>query len=191
MNAPFRSAFAEGLRVCVDILRLRRGPEDMPSGVGVLVGMVACQLLLSVMLLARPPGELHGNPVVLMCIEIIFTLAGLKLVLQMARHPERFLQTAASVFGCRLLMAPLLIGVSWMLLDAQSPPMMQAAGNFVTVVLGLWLLVATVRIVRAATEWQLPACIAVIFAIEALTALTILSIYPLPPETPVVPAPPA
>ncbi len=83
----------------------------------------------------------------------------------LANKPERFVQTSTAIFGVTTLFMPALIPMVAALLPyiekpdpAVQPP---AALSLLCAVLGVWLLIVQVRIVRAAFEW--PYVVAIVF----------------------------
>ena len=61
-----------------------------------------------------------------------------------------------------------------------SPP---AALSLLAAVLGIWLLIAQVRIVRAAFEWHIVAAIIFIFGLNFASALVYGMLFGVPPDT--------
>jgi len=86
------------LRICLDIVLWRRGPQDLPASslllaiaVGVYVAVSAVQLALL--------GESAATWFFFVVVDPLLLAAWVWLVLRLYGHPERFLQTAAAVFG--------------------------------------------------------------------------------------------
>jgi hypothetical protein len=180
LNEPSRSLIAQAIETAIGILRLRKGPEDMPASRGLLLAAIAGMVVLRAVQYAIPsPGEPEVDPVVLIALEIGMLMGCWMVALRLAGHPARFLQTATSLFGCQIVMAPVLVATRGMLVayyDTDSP--MSLLATWLSFVVAVWLFVATVRILRSATEWPLFATILLAFAIEALVAFVILTQYP-------------
>jgi hypothetical protein len=172
--------FVAGLDAFIGILRMRKGPEDVPASVALLAATLAGGVLLRVLLLVAIPAETHGNPLVTMALEIGISLLSMVLMLRAAGHSPRFLQTTTAVFGCQLVLAPALFAGRWMQVTYGQQPGMELPSMFLSAVIAVWLLVVMARILRSATEWPLVSCVFAIFAVEALTLLAVISIYPLP-----------
>src|SRR5690606_9641477 len=110
LNAPPRSQFALAFQTCVDILRFRKGPEDMPASSTLLWAAIIGAVLVRIVGQATLPApETTGNPVVVMAVELGLLLLGLKLALRVAGHDARFMQTATAMLGCQLVMSPALL----------------------------------------------------------------------------------
>jgi hypothetical protein len=91
------------LRVFLDIVLWRRGPQDLPVSAVLLAITIAAYVAVSglqLALLDETPRMwlffLVGDPLLL--------AAWIWLVLRLFSHPERFLQTAAAVFGTGALL---------------------------------------------------------------------------------------
>jgi hypothetical protein len=169
------------LRQFVDITLLQRGPEDLPVSRAALVVTIAAGIaisLLTILWMPSPAGE-SGNPVVLLAIDTALMLLWTRLVLHLARKPERFLQTATGLFGIQLVLSPLIAVGRWVYLrgspDPQNPEPMATLLLFLV---GLWLLIASARVLKSATGWATFACILLLLA-RALLAFGVLSmLYP-------------
>jgi hypothetical protein len=187
LNAPFRSVFVAGFEAFVGILRMRKGPEDVPASVPLLTATLVGGVLLRLFLLLAIPAETYGSPMVIMALEFGISLLSMALMLHAAGHQERFLQTITAVFGCQLVMAPGLFAGRWLQVTYGEQPGMELPSMLLSAVIAVWLLVAMVRILRSATQWPVVSCVFAIFAVEVLTVLAVISIYP-PPPAAVTPA---
>lgn len=188
MNVPSRSAYALAFETCIDILRLRKGPEDMPASAALLRAVIVGAVLMRVAAHAMVGAESSGNPAVLIALELGLLLLGVKLALRAAGHQERFTQTATSILGCQLVMAPALLASRWLLLTYFDQPGMGSVARLLFVAVALWLLVVTVRILRSATGWPVFATVVLALGIEVVTMLVALMLYP-PAVDPLAPVP--
>lgn len=189
MNVPARSTFAVAIDACVGIVRFRKGPEDVPAARSLLYAAILGSVLLRAAMMLIPVPESRGNPVVLMALDIGITLAALRLALQSAGKPERFVQTATAVFGCQVVMAPALFVGRWLMVryggraDAAAvPDLMLVPAMMVMLAIAVWVLAVMARILRSATEWPLVACVFVALAIDLVTLLIAASLYPPVPD---------
>lgn len=180
--------FAQGFETCIGILRFRNGPEDMPASNVLLLAAIAGGVLLRLMMLLVPSPEPTGNPAVLIALELGISLAAVKLALRSAGHADRFMQTATSILGCQLVMAPALLAGRWFLLTYYEQPGLGAVARLVYVVVAVWLLAVTVRILRSATQWPMFACVMLALGIEVITLLAALTLYPPSPDAATAPA---
>lgn len=146
------------LKVLLDILRLKAGPEDLPSSTPLLWGsfvlLVGLQGTLAAWLLPQesdvlPQAALSG----------LVTMGWLAALLRLFGHPERFVQTATAIVGVACLFAP----VSVPLLLAIRPDLGQPAPlsplTLVAFALSLYVIYINARILRAAIERPLFQCV--------------------------------
>jgi hypothetical protein len=169
--------FAQALETCIGIVRFRKGPEDMPASRGLLFAAIAGGVLLRLAMLLIPAPEATGNPAVLIALELGISLACVMLALRAAGHPGRFTQTATSLLGCQLVMAPALLAARWFLISSLEQPGIGALAQVVYLVVVTWLLAVTVRILRSATGWPLVTCVMLALGIEVLTLLAALILF--------------
>lgn len=180
MNAPPRSLIAQAIDACVGILRLRKGPEDIPASNQLLLIALCGAVLLRIIAYAIPSPESLGEPVVLIPLELGINLAGVMFALRLAGYPERFTQTMTAILGCQLVCAPLVLASRWMLLTYLEEPGIGAVARIFYLAVVVWLLVVTVRILRSASGWPMLACFLLVLGIELLTVFTVFAIYPPP-----------
>jgi hypothetical protein len=151
-----------------------------------LVTVLAGSVVLGLVSLAMPAPESQGNGIVLIALDIGLWLAGVRLILQAAKRPERFLQTATAIFGCQLVLAPVLLGSNWMLITYIEQPGMGELAVMLSVAIMVWLMVIAARILRSATGWAMISTVLLAFAIEAVKGVVYLGLYP--PAPAVAPA---
>jgi hypothetical protein len=148
------------LRIFVDIVLWRRGPQDLPVSSLLLAVTVAAYLAVSVLQLAflGEPGStwfffLVADPLLLLCwVWIILKIYG---------RPERFQQTASAVFGTGAVLGlGLYLPLQFLLSAAGEGP---ASGIAQVIALGLVVAFALVtgRIIKLATDSNLFTGIAV------------------------------
>lgn len=171
------SALQEAARVYVGIARLKNGPEDLPAVPSLLATTIIAYAVVSLGLGALLPPQ-PGHPVVLLLIDTVLMLVWLKLVLQLARKPERFLQTAMAVFGFQLVLSPLFAAGMGIYLNLREDPAWQLPVSILVVALGVWALVVNTRILQAATQWPGAACAALVIAQALIVRVILLAILP-------------
>jgi hypothetical protein len=148
------------LRVFLDIVLWRRGPQDLPVSAVLLAITVAAYVVVSglqLVLLEETPKMwlffLVGDPLLLM--------AWIWLVLRLFGHSERFLQTASAVFGTGALLGVVLFLPLQILVGSFG----ESASSVVAPVVGLLLItvfaLVTGRILKLATDSNLFTGIAV------------------------------
>ena len=141
--------------VVLDIILLRRGPEQLPASSTLLAASVALYVIgysffTFVMPLALPVALLQaavGAAVMLLWFRLALTVAG---------QPERFLQTLTAIFAVNVLFLPImvpLLGAVLPYIEKADPNVPIPAALFiVTMIVGIWGLLVEVRIVRTAFE---------------------------------------
>lgn len=167
------------LRLFADIVRFRKGPEDLPVSrallaVCVIAGIAAQTLLAGSML----PAEFEGSPLGIMVVRAAVVLVALSVMLLLVQRPERFLQTATAVFGCQLLLLPLAAATGWMQIQAESHADWKLASQVVVLAVQVWGLAVLARILRSATGWPLVGCIAAALLMDLVTLAVISSFFP-------------
>jgi hypothetical protein len=142
------------LKVFLDIVLWRRGPQDLPSsGLLVILTLVAYELvtLLQVALM-----KVSGPQLLLyLVIDPLLVMAGLWLVMKLFGRIERWPQTVSAVLGCSTLMA-LVFSVPLVLLAgprvAVNPP---AVLQFAALGMVVAFVLVAGRIIQLATESNL------------------------------------
>ena len=167
----------QNLRLYWDILRLRRGPEDLPASVVWLVLTIVGRVGLG-LVLAHTASEPAQHAQALVVIDTVTLLVWGQLLLRLAGKPERFLQTISAMFGCDLLLQAMLVPL--VLLQGAQPEegILAALLSLAGLVVLVWGVVAVVRILRAATGWPTVLCIVAVFAQELMTFLVAAALYP-------------
>jgi hypothetical protein len=165
------------LRQFVDIAVLKRGPEDLPASQGVLAATVGACVVISLLAGALLPPQ-PGEPLILLALDTVIMLLWVWVLVKLARRPERFLQTATGLFGVQLVLSPLFAAALWVFLRAEGDQGQQLPGALLILALGVWALVASARILKAATGWPMFSCIALVLAQALLTRGLLLMLYP-------------
>lgn len=179
MSDPASNSAFSILRLYWDILRLKRGPEDLPVSAALLFITVAARIGLGLLANTLIP-QSESHPTALMLIDCVVVLVWGRAVLQLARRPERYLQTLTAVFGCELLLQVLsgaTLAAYVAATAAGSTAVAQLAALAIYVIY-LWILVAVVRILRSATGWPVIGCIAAVVMQGFVTLAVAVAIFP-------------
>jgi hypothetical protein len=165
------------LRQYVDIALLRLGPEVLPASTQLLaltvVGYVAFTSLLGLAM----PGP-RGTQALVIAVDAVVVAAWYWVVMRIAGKPERFLQATTAVFGVQFVLAPVVVAATWLFARSRVDASLEMPALLVLVVLGVWTLIVTGRILRAATGWPMAACIATVIAQSLVSQLIALSLLP-------------
>jgi hypothetical protein len=148
------------LRICLDIVLWRRGPQDLPASSLLLAIAVATYVAVSAVQLALL-GETAATWFFFLVIDPLLLGGWLWLVLRLHGHAERFLQTAAAVFGTGALLGlglylPLQLIITGLGYDPTS-----GLAQFFALVLVVVFALVTGRIIKLATDSNLFTGIAV------------------------------
>jgi hypothetical protein len=165
------------LQVLVDIVRLRRGPEDLPFDRSLLVGTVIVFALLNLGIgQLAPDRKLPTLPLVLIVIAV--TLASLHFMLQLAKRSERFVQTATAMFGSQVVLMPVQLVVALLSMRNGEGSSWLAPVLMLWLAMEIWLFVITTRILRSATGWPVAVCVAMIIGVGMFMSLILMLLYP-------------
>jgi cytochrome bd-type quinol oxidase subunit 2 len=159
-----------------DIALLRRGPEDLPISQRLLTATCMAYAAVNLLLGLLLPDSAHA--VLVVTIDIALMLLSGWLILQLAKHTERYLQTMTAVFGYQLLLTPPVVMASWLLNRYFKDEAWRLPAMFLFSVLGLWVLVIYTRILRSATQWPVFSCVSLVIAQSLLTQIVLSSLFP-------------
>ena len=139
------------LRICLDIVLWRRGPQDLPASSLLLAIAVATYVAVSAVQLALL-GETAATWFFFLVIDPLLLGGWLWLVLRLHGHAERFLQTAAAVFGTGAVLGlglylPLQLIITGLGYDPTS-----GLAQFFALVLVVVFALVTGRIIKLATD---------------------------------------
>lgn len=138
---------------------------------------VAARVALGILIaLNVPKPDPHALP--LQVIDAGVTLFWGWALLRMAGRPERYLQMMTAIFGCELVLQPLLAPVAWFYATYATHPSLGAVAMLLVMALGLWTLVAVVRILKSATGWPTAVCVVLAVGQELLTMLVAVAMFP-------------
>lgn len=174
------------LRLYLDIVLLRRGPEDIPASQALLVATIALFAAVSVALRLVFPPAVEAWPVA-MVVSIVFTLMWYALVLRFAGKPERWMQVVAAVFGIGCLLTPLLAPLEAVLGRYGGTPEQAPAWIVLVLPLAIYVVYLNARILRSAIEQPIPLCI-VIVVLQWLLEAMLVSLVLGPDAAPAAPA---
>jgi hypothetical protein len=167
----------QAVEIFFDLARLRRSPADLPTSQPLLMATLVAYVILGVVLFMIAPPK-FGHAVVFVALELGISLLGLAIFLRLARHPERYLQTATASLGATLGLAPVLLIAAWLVRSQQQN---EAALSMVTALrlgIELYAYVVLIRIVKLATEWPWVAAIGAVFTLDLLTFMAVVTLYP-------------
>jgi hypothetical protein len=145
-------------RLYFDIAVWRRGPQHVPA-VGILLPFtVLVYVLVNAMLSTLAPAARVAWPAEL-AVDVLFMGAWYWLLLALMRRRERYLQTAAAIFGYQTVLAPLFILDGALMQRFGGDATLSIPVSILTFALLVWSVVAMAHILRAALERSLWLCL--------------------------------
>ena len=179
MSAPSPGGPIGVLRLLVGIALFRSGPQDLPVSRALLLWCILGGVAARTLALHLLSSQLQNDLLAILAVEAGATLLFVALVLAGAHRPERFLQTAGAVFGVQLVMLPLLAGVAWLLDTHQADPFWRGPSTVLYIAANVWLLAVEARILRAATDWTLMACVGLAILSDLVIYSLIALLFPM------------
>lgn len=146
------------LKVLIDILRLKAGPEDLPTSTGLLWGSFVLLLVLQGTLAAWLLPEESSVPAQA-ALSGLVTLGWLAALLRLFGHPERFVQTATALLGVACLFAPVSVPLLLAIRPTLGEPAPFSPLTLVAFALSLYVIYINARILRAAIERPMFQCV--------------------------------
>jgi hypothetical protein len=183
LSDPTFTGLAPLARLYTDITFFRRGPEDVPFSRRVLVVTVLAYMLLSLALSSLMPVVVESR-IALIVLDSGLALGWYWVVLRLAGHPERFLQTVAAIFGFQTVLQPALVSVTFLFLTYMKDPTWQAPVSLLLLVLAVWVLAINTRILRSATGWGQFACVSIVLLQSLIGRLLETGLFPEAAATP-------
>lgn len=93
----------EVVKLFLDICLFKKGPQDIPSSYGLLYVLIVVYALISFLVLFIGAGWFDA--VLQVLVEIALVIVFTKIMLGLIRKPERYVQTASSLFGTDALIS--------------------------------------------------------------------------------------
>jgi hypothetical protein len=166
----------EFIRLFAQIAVLRRGPQDLPASVLLLVLTVIGYLGVNFVLGSALPPDTRWREWLL--VDTLFMLAWYAALLRLLGRGERILQTTTAVFGFQGVLSPLLIGSEWLLRRFGEDSTWQVPITCAGLLLFVWLVAANSHIVRAALEWSATSSVALVILQTLVSWLLQFTLFP-------------
>jgi hypothetical protein len=164
------------IRLFTQIALLRRGPQDLPASLLLLVLSIAGYLCVNfVVSSALPPDEHWQGP---MLVDALFTFVWYVVLLRLLGRPERMLQTVSAVFGLQAVLSPLLIAATWLMRRVGEDATWQLPVTCVGLLLLAWLIAANSHVVKAALEWPGAASVALVILQMIAAWVLVFALFP-------------
>ncbi len=91
------------LKLFFDICLFKKGPQDIPASSGLLILLIPIYAGINFLILILSADAVNAISQVL--VEIILTIASCKVILYIAKSPERFVQTASALIATDTLIS--------------------------------------------------------------------------------------
>jgi hypothetical protein len=162
------------IKTLIDILRLRGGPQDLPTSAGLLavfvLTLIGLQGLLGQTLIPDDPTLFPQA-----ALSALVTLGWLNLLLRLFGKGERFLQTATAIFGIAALLTPISIPLVAAVRPQADGTMALSPLSLVAFALSIYLIYINARILREAIERPMFQCVLLFLAGEILIFSLVLA----------------
>jgi len=148
------------LRICLDIVLWRRGPQDLPASSLLLAIALGAYIAVSAAQLALL-GETAATWIFFIVIDPLLLGGWVWLVLRVYGHPERFLQAASAVFGTGAVLGIGLYLPLQLIITGLGYEPTSGLAQFFALLLVVAFALVTGRIIKLATDSNLFTGIAV------------------------------
>jgi hypothetical protein len=164
----------------IDIVLLRGGPESLPASPSLLVFVIAMNIVIGLVAVALTSGEVEF-PAMELLLTTLVPLLWYQIAFSVAMKRERFVQTMIAYFGVNALFTPLFTPVVNALRPYIQPPdpanPAPAALSLLFLLIGVWVFVVWVRIVRSAFEWPYFGAILFVLAENLVAVYIFLALF--------------
>jgi hypothetical protein len=158
---PGPEAVTELLRLYGQIALLRKGPQDVPA-VGLLLLLTgAAYFTVNVLMVLLLP-LLKGPWLWALLVDVTFTVAWYWTLLRLAGRAERFVQTASAILGYRTVLTPMQMASEWLVRRLGEDDTWQMPVSVMYIIVLAWMVAASGRVLQAALEWPMAACVALV-----------------------------
>jgi hypothetical protein len=97
-----------------------------------------------------------------LALDVVFTLAWYWTLLRLFGRGARFVQSAAAILGYRTVLTPLSLSSEWLVRRLGENDTWQLPVSVVYIIVLAWMVAASGRVLQAALEWPMPACVALV-----------------------------
>jgi hypothetical protein len=167
----------ELVRLFAQIALMRKGPQDLPASAALLAATAAGFFIVNCLVSAALPPipRLWFGQLV---VEVVFTFVWYALLLRILRRSERFLQTTTAVFGYLAVLAPLWIADVWLIRQFADDDTWRLPISMLGLAIVVWMVAANARVLKAALEWGMAACVALVILQYLAEQILLFSLFP-------------
>jgi hypothetical protein len=174
--APVSKVMRDVIRLFVQIAMLRRGPQDLPPSLLLLVLTVCAYVAVFVVVSALLPPTAGWQ--LALGVDVLFTLGWYAALLQLAGRRERFLQTASGIFGLQALLTPPLLASEWLVKRFGQDATWQLPVGVLVLAVLIWVIAANSHVVKAALEWSSTSSVALVILQIVASQLLLFALFP-------------
>jgi hypothetical protein len=168
----------EFIQLFTQIALLRRGPQDLPASMLLLVLTALAYFLVNFVVIAlMPPLKGWGGHPLL---DVAFYLVWYFVLLRLAGRSERNLQTTTAVLGFQTVLAPPSIISNWLVLRFAQDQTWQLPVALMFLMLLVWVIAANGHVVKAALEWSSLASVGLVILQIFTQEIIELALFPVP-----------
>jgi hypothetical protein len=166
------------VRLYAEIALLKRGPQDVPCSMLLLALTVGAYFAINLLINWALPAA--GDPwLAVLAIDILFTLGWYVALLRLLHRRERVVQTTTAIFGYRSVLAPLTIGTEWLIRRFGSEQAWQLPLIVGYTAVVVWMIAANSHVLKAAIEWSMFQCVALVVLEIVTSGLIVIALVPL------------
>jgi hypothetical protein len=167
----------ELIRLYAQIALLRRGPQDVPASTMLLAATVAAYFVINLFgNTILPP--ITGPWLQVLIADVLFVMVWYALLLRLTNKPERYLQTTTAIFGYKAVLSPLSVASAWLIGQFRADTLWQLPVGLLYVLVVAWIVAANSHVLKAALEWSMPACVALVILELFVAQLLFLTLFP-------------
>ena len=166
----------ELVRLFVQIALMRKSPQDLPASAALLAGTAAGFFIINCLISAVLP-PIPGQWFAELVVEVIFIFVWYAVLLKLLHRSERFLQTTTAVFGYNAVLAPLYVGVVWLVRQYSNDDTWRFPISMLGLAIVVWMVAANARVLKAALEWGTTACVALVILQNLVEQVLLLYVF--------------
>lgn len=159
-----------------DIALWRRGPQDLPA-VGILLPLTIAAYVFFYVALGEALPALRAGWTPQVLADTAFVALWYWALLALARRRERYLQTAAALFGLQCVLAAPTIMSGWLVQHFAHDPSWLAVSYACVILVSIWNVAAIGHVLRAALERSLTFCVILAFTQMLVEELVFLAVF--------------
>lgn len=160
----------------IDLIRLKRGPQDLPASQNLLI--ITAGLLIVTAVLGDHMNDGFSDRLIFALSQVAILTAMVWVILALNQKPERVVQTLTAFYGTSVLIQLVVWPFrSWLLSMSEEAQKQVTLPLFIVVVLAIWSFVVMVHIYRNALDCSRGKAILMSVFTQMIVGLIILSLF--------------